>query len=69
MSRMREMRGGRENDPCFGSRMVGVGELADLLEKRFEIACRRIGFNTERGRDFDTSLFAVPGGTKQLPLF
>ena len=32
MSRVHQMRGGRDNDPCFGSRMVGTGELADLLE-------------------------------------
>ena len=25
MSRVHEMRGGRDNDPCFGSRMVGAG--------------------------------------------
>jgi DNA repair photolyase len=69
MSRMREMRGGRENDPCFGSRMTGAGELAQLLEKRFDIAARRIGFNTNRDRGLDTTLFCVPGVTKQLPLF
>jgi DNA repair photolyase len=69
MSRMREMRGGLENDPCFGSRMTGSGELAQLLQKRFEIAARRIGYNTGRGRDLDTTLFTVPGVTNQLPLF
>lgn len=69
MSRVQEMRAGRENDPCFGSRMVGSGELAKLLEKRFEIACRRIGFGAERGRSLDNSLFAVPNRAAQLALF
>src|SRR6187200_641136 len=41
MSRVHEMRGGRDNDPEFGSRMVGAGELAELLGKRFEIASKR----------------------------
>jgi DNA repair photolyase len=69
MSRVHEMRAGRENDPCFGSRMVGSGELAKLLEKRFDIACRRIGFNSQRGRSLDKSLFAVPDRAAQLSLF
>jgi DNA repair photolyase len=69
MSRVREMRGGRENDPCFGSRMTGKGLLADLLEKRFAIACKRIGFNTERDRALDTTLFAAPPDRNQLSLF
>jgi DNA repair photolyase len=69
MSRVHDMRGGKDNDPCFGSRMVGSGLLAELLEKRFDIACKRIGFNAERGRDLDTALFNVPGKAQQLPLF
>ena len=69
MSRVHDMRGGRDNDPCFGSRMSGTGLLADLLEKRFDIVCKRIGFNAERERSFDTSLFAVPDDGRQFPLF
>ncbi|HUQ99185.1 MAG TPA: PA0069 family radical SAM protein, partial [Gemmatimonadaceae bacterium] len=34
MSRIRDMRDGREHDPEFGSRMVGKGTLAELLEQR-----------------------------------
>jgi DNA repair photolyase len=69
MSRVHAMRAGRDNDPCFGSRMVGSGQLAELLEKRFDIACKRIGFNTDRDRALDTTIFAVPREDKQLPLF
>jgi DNA repair photolyase len=69
MSRVHDMRGGRDNDPCFGSRMSGTGLLADLLEKRFEIACKRIGFNAGRETDFDTRLFAVPDDGQQFRLF
>jgi DNA repair photolyase len=69
MSRVHEMRAGRDNDPCFGSRMSGTGLLADLLEKRFDIACKRIGFNAGRETDFDTTLFAVPDDGQQGRLF
>jgi DNA repair photolyase len=69
MSRVHEMRSGRDNDPCFGSRMIGAGKFAELLEQRFAIACRRIGFNSERGRKLDKTLFSVPGGSSQLSLF
>ena len=59
MSRMREMRGGRENDPEFGSRFRGKGLFADLLEQRFSKACERMGFNLEDG-SLDTGLFIKP---------
>lgn len=68
MSRVRAMRGGRDNDPQFGSRMRGQGEFADLLRKRFEIACRRLGYNAVR-RQLDTSQFRPPRLDRQLGLF
>ncbi|HEY1327808.1 MAG TPA: PA0069 family radical SAM protein [Casimicrobiaceae bacterium] len=69
MSRVHQMRGGRDNDPCFGSRMTGTGELARLLERRFEIAARRLGFDDDR-EELDTTLFRVPKeAAGQLPLF
>jgi hypothetical protein len=49
--------------------MSGTGLLADLLEKRFDIACKRIGFNAGRETDFDTTLFAVPDDGQQGRLF
>ena len=64
MSRVQEMRGGRDNDPNFGSRMVGEGILARLLEQRFAKACKRLDLNntgTRRVQRLDTSKFAVPG--------
>jgi DNA repair photolyase len=70
MSRVHEMRGGRDNDPAFGSRMRGSGELADLLAQRFHIACKRLGFNGgRRNRALDTTVFKVPVRAGQLPLF
>jgi DNA repair photolyase len=70
MSRVHIMRGGRDNDPNFGSRMVGQGELAKLLGQRFEKACERIGFNAPEGnRGLDTTLFHVPNQSGQRSLF
>lgn len=70
MNRVHEMRGGRDNDPRFGSRMCGAGELADLLEKRFHIACERWGYNSgKRNLSLDTTLFKPPRQDGQMSLF
>jgi DNA repair photolyase len=61
MARIRDVRGGRENDPDFGSRMRGEGEFAELLRRRFEVACRRFGLNAGRRTGLDCSKFRRPG--------
>ena len=68
MSRLRQMRDGRENDPAFGSRMKGEGLFADLLARRFETACRRFGITNGRS-PLDTSQFRRPARGGQLALF
>lgn len=68
MSRVRQMRDGRENDPEFGSRMRGSGTLAALLQQRFEAACRRVGLNGHQ-RSLDTTLFRRPRLDGQQTLF
>jgi DNA repair photolyase len=60
MSLVRDMRGGRDNDPNFGSRMVGSGAFADLVRRRFDVACRKLALNTIGSRSLDTTLFHVP---------
>jgi len=60
MARIRDMRGGRDNDPRFGSRMKGEGEYADLLRKRFELACKRLGLNPGARNRLDTTKFRRP---------
>jgi DNA repair photolyase len=68
MARIRDLRGGRDNDPRFGSRMRGEGVYAGLFSKRFEVACRRYGLNRERV-ELDTSRFVPPGAARaQLAL-
>ncbi len=68
MSRLREMRGGKENDSEFGSRFSGNGLFAQLLSKRFRLACERLGFNREEG-ELDTSKFIRPNLSGQQSLF
>ena len=61
MARIRDMRGGRDNDPEFGSRMKGEGQFAELLSKRFELACKRLGLNAGGRNRLDTTKFLRPG--------
>ena len=70
MSIVRQMRGGRENDPNFGSRMSGTGNYAELMEKRFDIACRRFGLNegADETPDLDCRRFRPPSPQGQLEL-
>ncbi len=68
MSRVHAMRNGRDNDPNFGSRMRGAGELAELLRRRFDVACRRLGLNENR-RQLDGSQFRPPRLDGQMSLF
>jgi DNA repair photolyase len=48
MARMREMRGGRDYDARFGSRMKGEGVWARLLQQRLAKAKARLGLDRER---------------------
>ena len=59
MARIREMRGGKDNDPRFGSRMKGIGVWAELVRQRFEKACARLGLNRER-HELDLTQFRPP---------
>src|SRR6266568_1982436 len=61
MARIRDMRGGRDNDPNFGSRMKGEGQFAELLRNRFTLACRRLGLNAEKRDRLDGTKFRRPG--------
>ena len=69
MSIVRQMRGGKENDPNFGTRMSGTGNYAELMQKRFDIACRRFGINKRETPDLDCSRFRPPSPEGQLKLF
>ena len=74
ISIVRQSRGGLENDPNFGSRMTGSGNFAELIAKRFDLACKRFALNSEdnhmasRG-GLDCSRFRPPAAGGQMRLF
>jgi DNA repair photolyase len=49
LNRLRSMRGGRLNDPRFGSRMRGEEIFADQIGQLFDISRRRAGIDGSRG--------------------
>lgn len=56
---VRGARGGRLNDPNFGTRLSGTGEYAKLIGRRFQKACARAGLATETPK-LDVTRFRVP---------
>jgi DNA repair photolyase len=68
MRRIRDLRGGRDYDSQFGQRMRGTGVYAELIQKRFESALKRLCFAGMPA--FDASRFRVPRKpSAQLDLF
>ena len=61
MARVRDMRGGKDNDASFGSRMRGTGLWAELLRQRFEKCCSKLGLDRQR-IELDLTQFRPPGG-------
>lgn len=59
MSHVKEVRGGRENDPNFGTRQTGTGPIAWMIGRRFQMAAQRLGLNAERLK-LRTDLFHRP---------
>lgn len=70
MSLIRQMRGGRDNDPRFGHRMRGQGEFAALIANRFRAACHKHGLPKPSRGPLRTDLFRPPPRAgDQLGLF
>ncbi len=63
MAIVRSLRGGRDNDPAFHSRMRGQGVWGRLLATRFAIACRRHGL-TGGHAPLRCDLFRPPAGAQ-----
>jgi DNA repair photolyase len=57
LNRVRSMRGGRLNDPEFGSRMRGEGVFAEHVARLFDVSCRRAGIGRERFPKLSTDVF------------
>ena len=45
MARVQELHGGKDYDPAFGTRMTGQGHWAQLMKRRFDVACKRLGLS------------------------
>ncbi|HJU99348.1 MAG TPA: PA0069 family radical SAM protein [Burkholderiaceae bacterium] len=62
MNRVREMRGGKDYDSDFATRMHGEGVWAELIRQRFKIAAARLGLSGHGGRfhQLDASQFRRP---------
>ena len=70
LSLLRQAHGGDLYRSEFGHRGRGAGPWAEMLRRRFEVAARRFGLDTERDAELRTDLFRRPlerGG--QLGLF
>ena len=62
LARLRDMRGGRENDPRFGSRMRGEGPWADMIRMRVQARARRIGLALRGGPVHEADVPREGGG-------
>lgn len=59
MARIRDMRGGQDNDARFGTRFTGEGIWAELLQARLRRAAAKLGLRSER-RPVQLALFNRP---------
>jgi DNA repair photolyase len=60
INRILSIRGGKLNDPNFGTRLRGEGAHAEQIANLFEVSCRKAGLNSSRPR-LSTSAFRRPG--------
>jgi DNA repair photolyase len=61
LNRIRAIRGGKLNDPRFGSRMRGEGVFAEQISRMFHVARRKVGI-PEDGPELSTAAFRRPEG-------
>ncbi len=66
LARIRDVRGGKLNDPNFGSRMRGQGIFAEQIHATFKIGRQKLGFGHFAG--LSSAAFRSPRG-KQMGLF
>jgi len=59
MSLIRSMRGGKDYDAQWNTRMRGTGPYADMIARRFRLAVKRFGLNADH-RPLDTRQFKRP---------
>ncbi len=70
MSTINQLRGGKDYDANFGTRMRGEGAYAALLERRFALALKRFGYGERTRTSLDCGKFQAPTlSTPQGALF
>jgi DNA repair photolyase len=67
LNRIKSLRGGKLNDPNFGSRMHGIGIFADQIDAIFNLYCKKFKLN-EDDRELTTKYFRKKD-PKQFDLF
>ena len=67
MARVREMRGGKDYDASFGTRMKGEGVWAQLLQQRLAKARKRYGLDRERVRPRPHPVQEAPAAKARRP--
>lgn len=68
MGIVQSVRGGKDNDAQFFTRMKPNGVWADLIRTRFRVACRKHGI-AKAHLDLDCAQFRKPSPNGQLDLF
>ena len=66
MSTVQQLRGGKDYDSAFGQRMRGQGVYAQLLARRFKLACQRLGYaaSAQQWEVLDCSRFVPPSAPR-----
>ena len=62
---VRDMRGGKDYDSTWGTRMKGTGPYAWMIGRRFEMACEKLGFNAARNFTDDGAFQKPRPGSEQ----
>ena len=68
MNAIRDVRGGRQSDSRFGSRMVGQGARWGAIEQMFSNHCKRLGLDCHVGEAPETQPKPRATEARQLPL-
>ena len=63
LGRIRALRGGKLNDPRFGSRMRGEGIFADQISQMFHVARRKVGLPHD-SPELSIAAFRRPSGSQ-----
>jgi DNA repair photolyase len=65
ISRIRDMRDGKNYQSDFATRGKGTGVWSDLIHQRFDQTCRRLGLSQKR-IELDFTKFCVPSSQQSL---